>query len=81
MSDADESDGARARESRVFRLDLVIAICALIVSALATTASWWQSRIVAQQLSSQVWPYLSVQTSYDGQSRFVTGWDMRGMWP
>jgi hypothetical protein len=62
MNDAGDT---RVRESKVFRLDLVIAICALFVSSLATAASWWQSRVVAQQLSSQVWPYLSVQNSYD----------------
>jgi hypothetical protein len=69
MNDAAET---RVRESRVFRLDLVIAICALFVSSLATGASWWQSRVVAQQLSSQVWPYLSVQTTYDGTSVALT---------
>jgi hypothetical protein len=42
------------------------------VSSLATAASWWQSRVVAQQLSSQVWPYLSVQTSYDASSVALT---------
>jgi hypothetical protein len=62
----------RAREPKTFRLDLVIAICALFVSSLATAASWWQSRVVAQQLSSQVWPYLSVQTSYDSSSVALT---------
>ena len=62
----------RAREPKTFRLDLVIAICALFVSSLATAASWWQSRVVAQQLSSQVWPYLSVQTSYDSASVALT---------
>ena len=62
----------RAREPQTFRLDLVIAICALFVSSLATTASWWQSRVVAQQLSSQVWPYLSVQTSHDSSSVALT---------
>lgn len=62
----------RVRESKTFRLDLVIAICALFVSSLATAATWWQSRVVAQQLSSQVWPYLSVQTSYDSSSVSLT---------
>jgi hypothetical protein len=52
---------------RGIRTDLVIAVCALLVSALATGASWWQSRVVAQQLSSQVWPYLTISTTYDPQ--------------
>jgi hypothetical protein len=74
MNDAGEprTNQQSERESRVFRLDLVIAICALFVSSLATAASWWQSRIVAQQLASQVWPYVSVQTTYDGSSVALT---------
>ena len=50
---------------RGIRIDLVIAVCALLVSALATGASWWQSRVVAEQLSSQVWPYLTFSSTYD----------------
>lgn len=46
------------------RADIVIAVCALLVSGLATAASWWQTRVIAQQLSAQVWPYLSVGLSY-----------------
>jgi hypothetical protein len=60
---ADESTALR----RGIRTDLVIAVCALLVSALATGASWWQSRVVAQQLSSQVWPYLTFSSTYDPQ--------------
>ena len=55
-----------------FRIDLVIAVCALFVSSLATGAAWWQSRVVAQQLSSQVWPYVSLQSTYDRKSLSVT---------
>ncbi len=55
MSD-DEPAGLR----KAIRLDLVIAICALLVSALATSASWWQTHVVAQQLQAQVWPYLTI---------------------
>ncbi len=45
---------------KTVRIDLVIAICALLVSTLATAATWWQSRVVGQQLSAQVWPYVSL---------------------
>jgi hypothetical protein len=58
----------RRVELKGFRIDLVIAVCALFVSSLATAASVWQSRVVAQQLASQVWPYVSVQTMYDERS-------------
>jgi hypothetical protein len=47
------------------RFELVIAVCALFISTLATAASWWQTqatwqqtRIIDEQLSAQVWPYL-----------------------
>jgi hypothetical protein len=50
-------------EGRVFRVDILIAICALLMSTLATAASWWQSRVVATQLSSQVWPYVAFSTT------------------
>jgi hypothetical protein len=50
---------------RGIRIDLIIAVCALLMSSLATAASWWQSRVVAEQLSSQVWPYLTISTTLD----------------
>ena len=47
------------------RFELVIAVCALLISTLATVASWWQTqaswqqtRIIDEQLSAQVWPYV-----------------------
>jgi hypothetical protein len=61
MTPSDETASLR----RGIRLDLIIAVCALLMSSLATAASWWQSRVVAEQLSSQVWPYLTFQTTYD----------------
>ncbi|MBV9438843.1 MAG: hypothetical protein JOZ24_02505 [Candidatus Eremiobacteraeota bacterium] len=54
------STGPTSSEGKALRIDLLIAVCALLVSTLATAASWWQSRVVATQLSSQVWPYLSI---------------------
>lgn len=63
----DESVTRRV-ELKGFRIDLVIAVCALFVSSLATAASVWQSRVVAQQLASQVWPYVSIQSTYDEHS-------------
>ena len=65
-------DTAVGREVKGFRIDLVIAMCALLVSSLATGAAWWQSRVVAQQLSSQVWPYLSVQSTVSGNAVSLT---------
>ncbi|MBD5656348.1 MAG: hypothetical protein IAI50_14380 [Candidatus Eremiobacteraeota bacterium] len=55
------------------RLDLVIAVCALLISTLATGASWWQARVLQaqtevlqQQLGAQVWPYVNVSVGTDG---------------
>jgi hypothetical protein len=63
----DEPDDVpeRSVEVKGFRIDLIIALCALVVSSLATAAAVWQSHVVAQQLSSQVWPYVAFQTTYD----------------
>ena len=54
------SDDEPASLRKAIRLDLVIAVCALLISALATSASWWQTHVVAQQLQAQVWPYLTI---------------------
>ena len=63
-----EGDADRSRLSALFagvRFELVIAVCALLISTLATVASWWQTqaawqqtRIIDEQLSAQVWPYV-----------------------
>lgn len=46
-----------------FRLDLVIATLALLASASASIATVVQTRVVANQLSAAVWPYLSFNTT------------------
>lgn len=75
-SDAEQSDGS-SRESRGLRLDLLIAVCALLISSLASAASWWQARLLSEQtrvleeqLGAQVWPYVGV--SMDVQNTTVT---------
>jgi hypothetical protein len=52
---------------RSIRLDLLIAVCALLISSLAMAASWLQSRetarqtqVLEEQLGAQVWPYVGV---------------------
>ncbi|MGC1381305.1 MAG: hypothetical protein WA814_09840 [Candidatus Baltobacteraceae bacterium] len=44
---------------RGFRLDFAIAIGALLISTVAAAASVYQTRVIAQQFSATVWPYLS----------------------
>ncbi|HZO95506.1 MAG TPA: hypothetical protein VFB22_17280 [Candidatus Baltobacteraceae bacterium] len=76
MNDADEANALR----RGIRTDLVIAICALVVSALATGASLWQSHVVAQQLGVQVWPYVSFSSGY-AADRFTLAIENDGLGP
>jgi hypothetical protein len=61
--------------ARGVRLDLVIAVCALLISTLATGASWWQARVMQtqtlvlqDQLGAQVWPYVGVSEDLDGET-------------
>jgi hypothetical protein len=62
-----EREDEVSRTVRGLRFDLVIAVCALLISTLATGASWWQARVLQaqtrvlqEQLGAQVWPYVSV---------------------
>ena len=61
------------------RLDLAIAVCALLISTLAAGASWWQARVLQAQtkvlqaqLGAQVWPYVSVSEGLDKNTVLVT---------
>jgi len=44
---------------KVWKLDLWIALAALIVSGLTASAALYQSKVFSDQLSATVWPYLS----------------------
>jgi hypothetical protein len=65
MPKPDETPSALARG---IRFDLVIAVSALLISSLATVASWWQTRVIQQQFSAQVWPYVSISEALDGET-------------
>ena len=45
------------------RTDLLIALCALIVSTLTAAAVIYQGRLLSNQLSVSVWPYVAFQTT------------------
>ena len=45
------------------RFDVVLALSALVISTLACVSSILQTRVIGQQLSAGVWPYLSFSTS------------------
>ncbi len=44
---------------KAWKLDLWIALAALIVSGLTASAALYQSKVFSDQLSATVWPYLS----------------------
>lgn len=50
---------------RAFRLDFIIAIGALLISALTAATLIYQTHVIGDQFSATIWPYLSVGTTYD----------------
>jgi hypothetical protein len=50
---------------RAFRLDFFIAIAAVLVSGLTAGTLIYQTRVIGDQFSATIWPYLSVSTTYD----------------
>lgn len=70
-----EREDADSTTLRGLRFDLVIAVCALLISTLATGAAWWQGRVLQaqtqvlqEQLGAQVWPYVTVTENYYNSS-------------
>ncbi len=55
--------GPGPRLSSLLRADLIIAMCALLISSLACIAAVLQTRVIGEQLSANVWPYLDFSTS------------------
>ncbi len=49
---------------RAFRFDLMIAVCALLISAIAAFASVMQTRALQDQYAAAIWPYLSVNSTF-----------------
>jgi hypothetical protein len=45
------------------RTDLMIALFALLISTLTASAAIYQGRVISNQLSVTVWPYLSYKTT------------------
>jgi hypothetical protein len=73
-------DDDLSRTVRGLRFELVMAVCAPLISTLATGASWRQVRVLQaqtqvlqEQLGAQVWPYISVSATGDGvpKSNFI----------
>jgi hypothetical protein len=73
---------------RGIRLDLLIAVCALLISSLAMAASWIQSRetarqteVLEQQLGAQVWPYVGIDFTLDHANTATIGIENDGLGP
>jgi hypothetical protein len=54
-------------KAREFRLDFVVAIAALLVSAFTSITLLYQTRVISQQYAATIWPYLSVNSNYSPQ--------------
>ena len=52
-----------ARLKSALRTDLIIALCALLVSTLTAAAVIYQGKILSSQLSVTVWPYISYRST------------------
>ena len=55
---------------RAWKLDLWIALAALLVGALTASAAIYQSKVFADQLSATVWPYISFVTTISNNGTF-----------
>ena len=47
--------------------DVLVAGLALVISGTAAAAGWYQTHVIAQQLSAAVWPYVTVGSTFDGE--------------
>lgn len=75
MSSENRNEESITKVERGLRFDLVIAVCALLISSLAAGASWWQARVMQrqtivlqEQLGAQVWPYVTTSTGFNGDA-------------
>jgi hypothetical protein len=57
---------------KAWKLDLWIALLALVVSGLTASAALYQSKVFSDQLSATVWPYLSFNATTDPSSFQLT---------
>ena len=57
---------------KAWKLDLWIALAALIVSGLTASAALYQSKVFSDQLSATVWPYLSFNATWSPDTFTLT---------
>jgi len=49
---------------RRLNADLILSLCAILISAVACGASLYQLRIASSLISAQTWPYVTITWSY-----------------
>jgi hypothetical protein len=79
-NDTEKEDRKLTQLAQGVRIDLIIAICALLASSLATAASWYQTHVVQEQLSAQTWPYIQITTT-TSESAVTASIDNPGLGP
>ena len=52
-------------QDRGLRYDTIIAVSALLISAITSATVVYQTHVISQQFSATVWPYLSFETTRD----------------
>jgi hypothetical protein len=50
---------------KAIRYDVIIAVSALLISAIASVAVVYQTHVISQQFPANVWPYLSFEVTRD----------------
>ncbi|HXM19442.1 MAG TPA: hypothetical protein VN934_11630 [Candidatus Tumulicola sp.] len=50
---------------KAIRYDIIIAVSALLISAIASVAVVYQTHVISEQFSATVWPYLSFEVTRD----------------
>ena len=53
---------------RLLRFESVIAICALLISAVTGAAVVYQTRIIQNQYAATIWPYLNIDSTFSPSS-------------
>jgi hypothetical protein len=59
------SETAPPVNERALRLDFIVAIAALLISALTAGALLYQTRVISREYAAAIWPYISVAATYD----------------
>jgi len=68
-------------KEREFRLDFFIAIAALLVSALTAGTLFYQTRVIGAQYAATIWPYLSVESTFDNPNGETIALNNDGLGP